>query len=166
MSKQNKLEFFRTVTAVSVPLYKYKFPKSVQKYKSKEYQGYWNWFWERGLPKKSVDDLVSKIAASLTQTTYGVVFVSREENETSYRIPYKLVFKDNLVGIYTTQYTFSTSPTGKTILKKSKFYLAPTPHFEWDFITLRDFKRVLYYYASDCGCKKAKTLRDQLTSNG
>ena len=166
MSRQSKLEFFRTVTAVSVPVYKYRFPKSVLKYKSKEYYGQWNWYWDSDLPKKSVDDLVSKIAASLTQTTYGVVFVTRQGNETSYKIPYKVVFKDNLVRIYTTRYEFITSPTGKTVLKTSKVYFSPTPQFEWDFITLRDFKQVLYYYASDCGCKKAKTLRDKLMGNG
>lgn len=166
MSKQSKLEFFRTVTAVSVPVYKYRFPKSVLKYKSKDYYGQWNWYWERDLPKKSVDDLLSKIAASLTQTTYGVVLVTRQGNETSYKIPYKVVFKDDLVRIYTTRYEFITSPTGKTVLKTSKVYFSPTPHFEWDFITLRDFKDVLYYYASDCGCKKAKTLRDKLSGNG
>lgn len=165
MRKQSKLELYRTVTAVSVPMYKYRFPKSVLKYKSKEYYKYWNWYWDCDLPKKSVDDLVSKISASLTQTTYGVVFVTREGNETSYKIPYKVVFKDNLVRIYTTRYEFITSPTGKTVLKTSKVYFSPTPHFEWDFITLRDFKQVLYYYASDCGCKKAKKLRDKLSGN-
>ena len=166
MRKQRKLELYRTVTAVSVPIYKYRFPKSVLKYKSTEYQGYWNWYWERDLPKKSVDDLLSKIAATLTQTTYGVVFVTREGDETSYKIPYKVVFKDNFVRIYSTLYQFHTSPTGKTILTTRKVYFSPTPHFEWDFITLRDFKRVLYYYASDCGCKKAKKLSDKLTGNG
>lgn len=165
MRKQSKLEFYRTVTAVSVPMYKYRFPKSVMKYKSKEYYGQWNWYWERDLPKKSVDDLVSKIAATLTQTTYGVVFVTREENETIYKIPYKVVFKDNLVRIYTTRYQFIKSQTGKTILTTRKVYFSPTPQFEWDFITLRDFKQVLYYYASDCGCKKAKKLRDKLSGN-
>ena len=162
MRKQSKLEFYRTVTAVSVPMYEYRFPKSVMKYKSKEYYGQWNWYWERDLPKKSVDDLVSKIAATLTQTTYGVVFVTREGNETSYKIPYKVVFKDNLVRIYTTRYQFIKSQTGKT----RKVYFSPTPQFEWDFITLRAFKQVLYYYASDCGCKKAKKLRDKLNGNG
>lgn len=166
MRKQSKLEFYRTVIAVSVPMYKYRFPKSVLKYKSKDYYGQWNWYWERDLPKKSVDDLVSKIAATLTQTTYGVVFVTREGNETSYKIPYKVVFKDNLVRIYTTRYQFIKSQTGKTILTTRKVYFSPTPHFEWDFITMRDFKQVLYYYASDCGCKKAKTLRDKLNGNG
>lgn len=172
MTKTRKLEFYRTVIAFEVLLLTYKIPKSLKKYKAKSTDGTWNFGWNKELTQRSIDDLLQKLANTLTLTSYGVVFVDQfyghdlggnlATAEMKFYIPKKIQWVDGDVFLHTTCYTFTTSKTGRNVILTQQVMLTINSAFTHDFITLRDFKKVLDYYYSVCECKTAKTLKSKL----
>ena len=172
MAKTRKLEFYRTVLAFEVQLLTYKIPKSVKKYKAKPTDGTWDFGWNKELTQKGIDDLIQKLANTLTQTSYGLVFVDQiythdlggnlATAEMKFYIPKKIQWVDGNVILHTTCYTFTTSKTGRNVIITQQVTLTINSVFTHDCITLRDFKKVLDYYYNVCECKAAKTLKAKL----
>ena len=172
MAKTRKLEFYRTVLAFEVPLLTYKVPKSVKKYKAKPTDCTWDFGWNKELTQKSIDDLIQKLANTLTLTSYGIVFVDQfytydlgrnlATAEMKFYIPKKLQWVGGEVYLHTTCYMFTTSKTGRNVIRTVQVTQPINSVFTHDCITLRDFKKVLDYYYSVCECKAAKTLKAKL----
>ena len=172
MAKTRNLKFYRTVIAFEVRLLTYKIPKSVKKYKAKPTDGTWEFGWKKDLPQKSIDDLIPKLANTLTLTSYGIVFVDQfythdlggnlATAEMKFYIPKKIQWVGGDVFLHTACYTFTTSKTGRNVIITQQVTLTINSVFTHDCITLRDFKKVLDYYYSVCECKAAKTLKAKL----
>ena len=172
MKKQRKLEFYRAVRAFEAPLLTYKVPKTVKKYKAKPTDGTCDVGWNKELTQKSIDDLIQKLANTLTLTSYGLVFVDQfyvhdlggnlATAEMKFYIPKKIQWVDGNVILDSTCYTFTTSKTGRNVILTQQVTLTINSVFTHECITLRDFKKFLDYYYSVCECKAAKTLKAKL----